>query len=277
MLDLSKIYEALLYWRANLSAKEFAEAVGRTRQHLQKEVITPFIQKRGMDIEETRGKKHGRSLIIEPKISQPDLWDFFSLLDVERKWRRHERKGLSSLAEIDIIDIIPPESSETSFWVCRATAQKCTLFGNYLFKNHGVLNVQFSPHTLVRTPRRIHARGHLLVRSSEKKIDWGYLDLVPSRFLDDSNLRLGKSEYIGVEDDKEWHQYEKIAFRINPDLPKNAYLALQNEYDIKPNSDGYCIIYIEVRKALVYYYEHHVYSRMIGKNPMRAWVRCQAD
>ena len=85
MLDLKKIYEALLYWHGRLNGSEFAEAVGRSRQHIQADVIRPYLQKSGeWDLEEERGRKRGRTLRQRPT-SAPD-----SLVSV-----RSRRDGLS--------------------------------------------------------------------------------------------------------------------------------------------------------------------------------------
>ena len=277
MLGLEKIYEALLYWRGNLNADEFAEAVGRTRQRVQTEIITPFVQGGGKVIEK-RGRKHGRTLQRPPTSAPEDLWAFFGLLAAERVWRRRERPDCSSFAGIDVVDLAPPAPASVSVWICRACAQNCALDGHYVFRNHGVCAVRFSPHTMVRTPRRIHFRGHLLVlQALGETQDWGYVDLVPGRFLDDSDLRLDESNYKGAEEDQDWHSKIEITFEINPALPRAAYLALQHEHGIEADREGRCYIKFPVRKALAYSYEHHVFDRTIGPERMKAWVRCPAN
>ena len=276
MLDLEKIYEALLYWRGNLNATEFAYAVGRTRQRVQTQVITPFVQGRETDLQQERGRKHGRTLLGRPTCAPADLWAFFDLLATERNWRRRERQGCSSLAGIDIVDLAPPEPAAAVVWMCRAAAHKRALVGRYLFKNHGVRSVCFSPHTMVRTPRRIHFRGHLLVRALNETQDWNYVDLVPGRFLDDGDLELDESIYRGAEGDLDWHEEIEIAFEINPALPQAAYLALQHEHELEADRDGRCRIKLPVRRALAYSYEHHVFDRTIGPKRMKAWIRCSA-
>ena len=273
MLDLEKIYEALTFWCGNVNAAEFADAVGRTRQNVQTEVITPFVQGRKGDLQQERGRKHGRTLLVRPRSAPGNLWAFFGLLSAERAWRRRIRPEFSSLAGLDLVDLAPPGPADTAVWMCRAAAQKRALVGSYVFKKHGVRSVRFSPHTMVRTPRRIHCRGHLLVEGPADRQDWGYVDLVPGRFLDDGFQMLAEPDYRGAEGDRDWHEEIKIAFEINPELPRHAFFALQQEHGIKPDRDGCCRLEFKVRKALAYSYEHHVFDRTIGPERMKAWVR----
>ena len=277
MLDLEKIYEALAFWCGNVNAVEFADAVGRTRQYVQTEVITPFVQGRKGDLHQKRGRKHGRTLLVHPRIAPGNLWDFFGLLSAERGWRRRIRPGFSSFAGLDVVDLAPPALADTAVWVCRAAAQKRALVGSYLFKRHGVRSVCFSPHTMIRTPRRIHFRGHLVVEGPTERQDWGYVDLVPGRFLDDGLQLLEEPDYKGAEGDQDWHEEIEIAFKINPELPRNAFFALRQEHGIKPDRDGNCRLEFKVRKALVHSYEHHVFDRTIGPERLQVWVQCPTD
>ncbi len=282
MLDTERIYEALLYWRGNLNASEFARAIGRTRQHVQTHIIAHFPKDRMTDIETTHGhrvgdrRKHGRTLLVRPKSAPNDLWSFFGLLTAERTWRRGNRLDLPSLADLNIVDIAPPDPGDTAVWMCRAAAQKRVLVGHYLFKRHGVRAVRFSPHAMIRTPRRIHFRGHLLVEEPFEMQDWGYVDLVPGRLDGDGYWMLAESEYRGAEGDFDWHERTEIAFEVNPALPREAFLALQQEHGIRADEKGRCRIELKTRKALIHYYEHHVYDRTIGPERMKVWVRCSS-
>ena len=198
-IDLMKVYEAMLFWRGAMNAGEFADAVGLTRQRVQENIVSPFVKDRAGDLLQERGPKHGRTLLVRPKSAPADLWSFFGLLAAERAWRRTERPGLSSLAGLDVIDLAPPDPAGTAAWMCRAAAQKRVVVGRYLFKRHGVLAVRFSPHAMVRTPRRIHFRGHLLVQTSGETQDWGYVDLVPGRLQDDGDILIEEGRLQGRE------------------------------------------------------------------------------
>ena len=171
--------------------------------------------------------------------------------------------------------------------MCRAAAQKRALYGRYLFKNHGELRVNFSPHTMVRTPRRIHFRGHLLVFASGEAQDWGYVDLVPGRFHDD-DLRILKEQdykyrmreesgYRGADGDREWHEETDLAFQINPELPPHAYFALQQEHGpqgrpgrtLPPRikgTEGACLFVMSTTFSIA----------RLAPSAMKAWIRCQA-
>lgn len=285
MLDLEKVYEALLYWRGNLNAPEFADAVGRARQRVQEDIITPFVKDRAADLQNVRGRKHGRTLTVRPKSAPDGLWSFFGLLAAERKWRRRERPGHSSLAGLDVVDLAPPEPANAAVWICRAAAQKRVIVGHYMFKRHGARPVRFSPHAMVRTPRRIHFRGHLLVHAADEIQDWGYVDLVPGRFLDDGDLQLAlddedrrveDSGYRGAQGDRDWHELTRLVFQVNPALPPHAFFALQQEHGLETDHDGRCRLELLVRRALVHSYEHHVFDRTIGPERMKAWVRIDA-
>ena len=242
---------------------------------------------RAGDLQRKCGRKHGRTLASQPTSAPADLWAFFGLLAAESAWRRQPRPGCSSLANLDVVDLAPPDPAGATVWMCRAAAQKRALEGRYLFKNHGDLPVNFSPHTMVRTPRRIHFRGHLLVFASGEIQDWGYVDLVPGRFHDD-DLRMlkepdykyrmpEKSDYRGAEGDRDWHEETDLIFQINPELPPHVYFALQQEHGLKADREGHCRLELRVRKALVYSYEHHVFDRTIGPQRMKAWIRCSAE
>ena len=276
-IDLVKVYEAMLFWRGGMNAAEFAEAVGLTRQRVQEDIVSPFVKNKAGDVLQERGRKHGRTLLVRPKSAPPDLWSFFGLLAAERAWRRGDRPGLPSMAGFDVVDLAPPDPAGAAEWMCRAAAQKCVIVGRYLFKRSGVRAVQFSPHAMVRTPRRIHFRGHLLVHGFGETQDWGYVDLVPGRLLDDGDIRIEKSGYRGVGGDRDWHERVRLTFQLNPALPPHAYLALQHELGLDADTEGRCWLNLIVRKALVHSYQHHVFDRTIGPKRMTVWMPCFAD
>lgn len=271
-IDLMKVYEAMLFWRGGMNATEFADAVGLTRQRVQENIVSPFVWHRAGDMLQERGRKHGRTLLVRPKSAPADLWSFFGLLAAERAWRRRQRPGLSSLAGLDVVDLAPPDPAGAAPWMCRAAAQKRVIVGRYLFKRHGVRAVRFSPHAMVRTPRRIHFRGHLLVLTSGETQDWGYVDLVPGRLLDDGDIRIAESGYRGVDGDRDWHERTTLVFQLNPALPPHAYFALQHEHGVDADPEGRCWLNLVVRKALVHSYEHHVFDRTIGPERMKVWI-----
>ncbi|MDE0110755.1 MAG: hypothetical protein OXN84_00480 [Albidovulum sp.] len=178
------------------------------------------------------------------------------------------------MADINVAEVVPPDTSGAAVFVSRAAAQKLVIQANYLFKNHGVRPVRFSPHAMVRTPRRIHFRGHLLVGMPETAQDWGYVDLVPGRFLDDGQQVLVSEGYRSVDGDREWNEEVLLIFKLNPDLPRNAYYALQQEFGLAADKDGICQYSFTTRRALAYSYAQHVFDRTIGPNRMKVWISC---
>jgi hypothetical protein len=144
--------------------------------------------------------------------------------------------------------------------ITRAIAHGNALSVDYAAKTRRIA-MTFSPHTIVRTPDRIHVRGH----ASEDATEPGYfMDLVPARMLDASNL--GHDNYVGDADDVDWHRHESLTVRLRSDLPEPLRDALLQEHG------GDTIKIHRVRKALHRYYRIAFESRRVENVDGPLWI-----
>ncbi len=232
---------------------------------------------------ERDGQAQGWTLQCVPVHAPHDGWDMANLLCAMRvfgeegpslaqcsDFRQHWRYP----AGFAIEEVRPPEwGTETALArVTRAAARSAAIEGDYLFKEYGVRRILFSPHSIVRTPRRIHARGHLSIWQDGAFQAIGYRDLVPTRFLDEFPIQARRDEYIGVSGDVDWLTPVSLRARLNPDLSEMARQALCQEFRLKEGAMQHSEIALTIRKAMVYYYKNHVFDRTIGENHAPIWV-----
>ena len=270
ILDRQKLYEALLFWRGGMTAGRLGTIVGQTRAHVQTTIISAFEDmNRGRSRSEKRAGRQGKVLVGAPSFDH-DAQDLFDLLASIRKFGVRRQAPADSIIGVACDEVRLSSGSERfpAAMLLRAASGGCCVSGSYLFKNHGVKSVVFSPHALVRTPRRLHVRGYVAVREHGKEEDWGYRDLVAGRFLDVEIMSDGAG-YRDAEGDADWHKMVEVRASLNRSLPRNTFLALQQEFGLA-EGDGSQIV-VMARRALVHYYRHHVFDRTVGDTRMPVW------
>jgi hypothetical protein len=264
-------YEALLFWSGRVTGSFFARVVGQSRSHVQTTVLSPFEESSGHRLRHEKiGGARGKTLLGTPAFHHDasDLFDLLAALRVFGRKRPDAPEG--SIVGVDIAQVRLPADAESVpiSLLLRAASRHLAVQGVYLFKNKGAKTVEFSPHTLVRTPRRLHFRGHVVVREEGVEVDWGFRDLVPGRFLDLGEMPDGGA-FRGSGSDKEWHDEVEVRASLNSDLPRNAYLALQQEYGLSTLDEDH--LSIMTRRALVHYYRNHVFDRTVGEACLPVW------
>jgi len=76
----------------------------------------------------------------------------------------------------------------------------------------GPMQAWFSPHAIADVRPRPHARGYVAFEDGQGF----YLDLIPSRIA--VIHRSDTSQYIGADQDTDWHQRVDVEFELDPAL-----------------------------------------------------------
>ena len=127
----------------------------------------------------------------------------------------------------------------------------------YLSKKHKQEMV-FSPSALVRARGRYHFRGYrangrdLLGRPLEDR----YVDIVPARAVD--AWFDPESKFVGLENDRDWHEYEKQNFFLSSELTVEETLCYEHEYGISELG----VLKVHNRRALITYIRQELLERL---------------
>lgn len=269
--------EYLAYWEGQLTASRLGKALGRSREHVQREVITPYRQQ-FFDIPAPRPEGERPSdthhhLRFAPRGSR-------SLID----WVSGEKSLAEALGEaprfgIPMEDVSAvafrdthPEIFQSLYLGC---VQRRQVSVEYVSKQRFSV-IDFSAHTLVRDFARVHFRGYARWRDEDGP--GCYIDLVPSRITqvfavlaDDRDD--DRPKYVSEDSDVEWNERVTLQFRLNPDLPGKILDVLRTEYEGSRAHDAFETLTIpDVRRALRRYVERSLRYRFFGDTIYEVWI-----
>ena len=107
----------------------------------------------------------------------------------------------------------------------------------------------FCPSALVRTRGRYHLRGRRTdgYDALGKRLDARYVDVVPARAVE--AWRSKKRWFVGIEDDDDWHVFEKRRFVLSSALSDEERLCYEHEYGIADVGE----LVVRERRALMPY------------------------
>ena len=107
----------------------------------------------------------------------------------------------------------------------------------------------FSPSALVRSRGRYHLRGHRADGRDAfgERLHDRYVDVVPARAIE--ARRTTEAPFVGLENDDDWHAFEKRRFVLSPDLSEEERLCYEYEYGISETDK----LRVRKRRALMPY------------------------
>ena len=257
------LFEFLAFWRDGVTAKELGQTLAMSREAAQRSVVGPYKREfpnNSMILHQGRTHVEGDAYALKASPYRPlDVANFTSAIDAFAL-----AMSTQSPLGVPIEDVASPIESAEEVSGLRAlygaTAHRRAVYLDYLAKRRRIQLV-FSPHTMVRTPMRIHFRGHSIRVSGDES---RYIDVVPGRIIGSTP---GKTrEYIGPANDMEWHQRTRIVAELNRSLPEDVRAAVKQEYDC-----GDSLEIKRIRQAVAPYIVDWLTARRLRGIPGPIW------
>ena len=264
MITISSIaIELLAYWLGGGKAADLGQMLGVTREHAQRKILGDYKAKHPQLLITTPSK----GFRFRPKTDEYDLRyaphttaGFLGLLQglavqaesQEAPWLLDNYFTTTSL----IIDTgIKVEQIQRLMAAC---FHRRSIDIDYVSKRK-LSRIRFSPHTLVSCALRPHFRG--FARTENQK---GYIDIVPSRVraVNDTN----RKDYVGMDNDIEWHSFVNLTFRINHEIPGKIQDSI-----IEENGGSDTIHIHRARRALEMYIRRELEWRFVRNKVVKAW------
>ncbi|GAB6146145.1 YafY family protein [Desulfocicer niacini] len=247
-----------------MTARELGEAFGISRQIAQK-VITNYREKYPHQmVYKSKQKRHVAIDSFEPLHVSKDPLKFLDFLrgDTLIGYYREERTW-SDFEINDVTRLLHPKLDFPAIKILlEGLHRKQTVSIEYRKKDwesDGWTSRIISPHNLVYADNRYHVRGFCHLK-------YKFLDFVLSRIVFAENVH---EDWIPPDDDKEWNQYVKLAFKANTDLPQGIQDAIVQNYKIIESG----VRIINCRKALAFYVERDL-LKTDAKYGCPLWLKC---
>ena len=241
--------ETMLYWRGHLKAKEVQDFLGvseRTARSLiskwrRFDAILPHYrpnaERRLVPMEEFEPS----SVVSDPNVA-------LSLLLVADRLPGNPFAPVAPLGGGHDLAISAPILSKASRELLASCLDRYPVRLFYAAKT-GCQEFVFHPSALIRSRGRYHLRGYRTEgrNAAGLSLDRRYIDVVPARTIE--SQRVNQIPFIGLEDDIEWHTFEKRQLRLSSDLSKEERLCYEHEYGIADSG----VLKVNERRALMPY------------------------
>ena len=241
--------ETMLYWRGHLKAKEIQDFLGvseRTARSLISKwrrfdailpLYRPGAERRLVPTEE---------FDPGPAVTDPNV--ALSLLLVADHLPGNPFASVSPLGGGHDLAISAPIRSRASRELLAACLDRHPVWLFYAAKT-GRQEFVFHPSALIRSRGRYHLRGYRSEgrRATGRSLDSRYIDIVPARTIE--SRRTEQIPFIGLENDIDWHTFEKRRFLLSSELSEEERLCYEHEYGIADSG----VLKVEQRRALMHY------------------------
>lgn len=265
--------ELLGYWCGGVSTGAVAALTGKSRQACGKGDTANLLADERYGWEGPSGQ--ARSM----RISSPEALSTcpstsFGLISALGAQGVLQAEGDPLLPYVDTGFHATPEPDSDIFAIlCSGLHQKRVVNGLY-FTKHGLREITFSPHTIVRTTARVHFRGVMQIAGDLSGFP---VDLVPSRFL---SVDLGdKDAFQGQSVDPDWSKTVDVSLTMARDLPENLRDVIIQEWGesitLRKNSElnEYTLTIKGVRVPLVQYVTSDLRWRAFNGVHYEVWVQ----
>ena len=260
------IFEFLAFWRGGVTAAELGSALGLTREAAQRSIVAQYKR----DYPHTTLRRWRRTHIDGDanslKTSPWRMLDAVNFTSAAQAFA--EALGKESFLGVPVEDLANPLDIDNDVERFRelyaAIARRRAVYLDYAAKG-GRLQLVFSPHAVVRTPARLHFRGH---SSRFGKRGGRYIDIVPGRII--SLSPVSKDDYVGAADDVEWYKKVSIVAELNPELPKTARQSVMLEHQCQD-----WLTIESVRHAVADYVVGWLVGRRLRNIPDPIWSKVQ--
>ena len=263
--------ETMLYWRGEMRASDVQNYLGvseRTaRTHISRwrdpEAILPLFL-----------PGHMRSLVPIQGFSPPkevqDPAVTLALLLTAEHFPANPFSSFAPVASGHDLSLSAKIRTKALRELVKACLERKAITLIYISKRHQQEMV-FSPSALVRSRGRYHFRGY---RANARdlfanRLTDQYIDIVPARALDawcDS-----ESQFVGLENDLDWHEFEEQHFFLSPELTGEETLCYEHEYGISETG----FLKVRQRRALMPYIRQELFERLCWRRDgtyIRIWA-----
>lgn len=263
MIRQETILEIMSFWEGGVTAGRLAEALGISREHLQRNLLRSYRERFPSALKSGKGLafvEDAAALRYAPS-SPAGLMALLRGLAVAA-----EAGGDAFPLRLSVERVPEPfmngdVGGDKFQEVTAAIVGRYALQIDYVAKS-GPMQAWFSPHAIADVRPRPHARGYVEFQDGQGF----YLDLIPSRI---AVIHGGdRSKYIGADRDTDWHERIDVEFEVDPTLDAGTRAAFIEE------AGGHDrIVYRGVRRALADYVERDLGVRRLGGNLRSAWCR----
>ena len=234
--------ETLAYWGDGITAGRLAQAFGIARQNAQKTLDAYRDRHPEQLFYDPSLKRHRPTRNFRPHYTSVDVGRF---LEYQRGLHLtgrflEEPDGLE-LPFVDV-DVLHPRRTYTGAAraVLVALRSRQAIYVLYNSRHERSWR-RLSPHTLVHADMRYHVRAYC-----ERLANYG--DFVISRMEEAEDP--DASAWISDAEDRSWHTYVTVEYRINPALPPETQRMIRHEYGLGDNAST---LKMRTRKALAQY------------------------
>lgn len=259
--------EFMTFWFGGASASEMAKALDVTREHFQSHVVTPYKKAHpetlgyDKDARRTRFLGDAWSLKWSPSGSIEAFSQFYA------RQAEAEAMGVTIDFHIPVVDILDVTNQNRDFsdllrLTTEAIYRRQALRIDYHTKK-GLMQRFFSPHTLVRTAFRLHARGAIAELEGTR---YKFVDLIPAR-IERAEIDV-EQPYLDRNLDSVWNEKVIVSLKLNPMLPKSVYLSVAQEAMV--GVDG--TVKIMTNAALSRYVRDDMLARKVWNVDEPIWI-----
>lgn len=257
-LDISRRFsfiESRLYWAEGLTANALAEAFGISRQSAQA-VIKKYRQLHpGNMLYDEKRKQHVVAESFAPHYIRTEANLFFAAIRGQNEVCRYvEDVSWSDVPFEDVSRCIKPNINHLPAMMSGLIKRHTVSI--YYVSKFRMITRYISPHHLVYADGRYHLRAYC-------HVDNIFLDFVISRIRSASCGSC--DDWVSNTDDKEWHRYVMLEFKLNPELSEITKQAIKEDYIFKND-----ILSIRCRKALAFYVKRQM-IKYDEKSQRRIW------
>ena len=268
LLQPRAVLEFFAFWRDGVTAAELGRALGMTREAAQRSVVGPY-KKEFPHATVRHGKRtHIDGDAYSLKVSPWRVLDVVNFTGAMQAFA--DAAGDESPLGVpieDLANLLDIDNEVERFReLYAAIARRRAVYLDYAAKR-GRIQLLFSPHTVVRTPTRLHFRGHSIRLSGGRS---RYIDVVPGRVI--SSSPGSDVEYVGAKDDIEWHTRVSIVAELNPQLPGSVRESAMREHQC-----GDQLTIEDVRHAVAEYVVDWLKGRRLRGIADPVWVVARID
>ena len=240
--------ETMLFWRGHLKAKEVQGFLG-VSERTARGLIADW---RDAGILPRYRHSSARRLVpadeFDPGPPVTDLNVAFSLLIVADLFPGNPFSSTTLPNSGHDLSISAPVASERTREVLAACLDRQAVRLIYASKT-GSQEFVFHPSALIRSRGRYHLRGYRADGHDAlgNRLKDRYVDVVPARAIE--SWRAEETPFIGLENDTDWHTFEKRQFVLSNDLSEKERRCYEHEYNIVDDDQ----LKVKKRRALMPY------------------------
>lgn len=264
------LLEYLAYWESGLQASRLAKILGQSREHVQRHVIGPFKQNYPSRFITAGNRMYKLDDTCEGLRFAPYVpSELLRMLDGMTVLYQNEPEAYPFGVKVEnpLRGIAPEPNPEIFRALYTACARKRALALQYHSKKQ-LFPMQFSPHTLVQLPERIHFRGYARWHADRKGL---FIDLVPARVISIESELL--EEAVSSSTDVDWHTKVQACFVLSPTLPELLSELLRQEWGAYIcREDPNRLVIPDVRQAIKPYINRALRYRFFGDTLHEVWL-----